>query len=153
MRRQAEDLATLPQRLRAAVSGLTPAQLETKYRNWTVRQIVHHLADSHANAYIRWKLAMTEESPRITPYNETTWAEIDDARTAEVAHSLAILEGIHARWDRMIRAMSPKQFERTFFHPERNGTVPLWEVLATYAWHSRHHPAQIEWMRKEHGWA
>ena len=145
-------LEKAPAALRAAVAGLSAAQLDTKYKNWTVRQIVHHLADSHINAYVRFKLALTEETPTIKPYDETRWSELEDARTADIALSLALLDPLHARWVRLLRVMTPEQFDRTFYHPESNETIPLARSLNVYAWHCRHHTGQILWLREQHGW-
>ena len=143
------EIAAAPVRLRRAVAGLTGAQLETKYRNWTIRQITHHLADSHLNAYVRFKLALTEDRPTIKPYQEGAWAELADARAAEIEATLPLLEGLHARWVSLLRAMTPEQYARTYFHPEGSTIVPLFEALGHYAWHGRHHTAQILWVRRE----
>jgi hypothetical protein len=147
-----EVLAMAPALLREAVAGLTAAQLDTKYKNWTVRQIVHHLADSHINAYVRFKLALTEEQPTIKPYDETRWSELEEARTGDIAVSLGLLEALHGRWVRLLRLMTPAEFERSFFHPESGEQVPLYRSLGVYAWHCRHHIGQIEWLRAQHGW-
>jgi hypothetical protein len=143
------EIAAAPVRLRRAVGGLTPAQLDTKYRNWTVRQITHHLADSHLNAYIRFKLALTEDRPTIKPYRDGAWAELPDGRGAEVEATLPLLEGLHARWVSLLRAMTPEHYARTYIHPESQSVVPLFEALGHYAWHGRHHTAQILWVRRE----
>lgn len=137
-----------PARLREAVSGLTDEQLDTTYRNWTIRQIVHHIADSHLNGYLRFRLALTEERPTINPYDESRWAVLDDARRAGIEASLQIFEGLHARWAYLLRSLPHDVFERAFYHPESQEVVPLWRALALYAWHGRHHTAQIEWVRK-----
>ena len=152
IREQTAVLASTPALVRAALDGLTSAQLETKYKNWTVRQIVHHLTDSNVNIYTRWKLALTESTPRIAPYNETMWSELIDAKTGDLAFSLAILDGLHARWDMVIRAMKPEDFDRAFFHPERNGPLTLWQGAAMYSWHARHHCGQIQWLREHYRW-
>lgn len=146
------SIAAAPAVLRAAVAGLSPARLETRYRNWTIRQIVHHLADSHVNSYVRFKWALTEETPTIKAYDEGRWAELDDSRTADIAAPLALLEGLHARWVQLLRSMSEAQFSRSFIHPETGHTVRLDAALAYYAWHGRHHTAQITWLRERHGW-
>ncbi len=146
------DIERLPAKARAAVAGLTPAQLDTKYRNWTVRQIVHHLADSHVNAFVRFRLALTEESPTIKPYDETKWAKLADAKAADVEASLKLLEALHARWAYLLRAMAGADFERVYMHPEYKKTFRLAEVLGLYAHHGRHYTGQIEWLRKQHGW-
>jgi uncharacterized damage-inducible protein DinB len=153
--RQKELIAVIeetPAKLRAAVAGLTPGQLDTKYKNWTVRQIVHHLADSHVNAYIRFKLALTEDTPTIKPYDESRWTALEDDRTCDIAPTLTLMDGLHVRWGQLLRTMTQEQFERKFFHPESGQTNPLWRVLASYAWHCRHHTGQILWLREQHGW-
>lgn len=143
------EIAAAPVRLRRAVAGLTAPQLETKYRNWTIRQIAHHIADSHLNAYVRFKLALTEDRPAIKPYQEGAWAELPDGRGAEIEATLSLLEGLHARWVSLLRAMTQEHYARTFFHPESQSVVPLFEALGDYAWHGRHHTAQILWVRRE----
>ncbi|MFZ5818151.1 MAG: YfiT family bacillithiol transferase [Bacillota bacterium] len=148
-----EEIAQLPARLRAAVEDLSEEQLDTPYREggWTVRQVVHHVADSHLNSYIRFKLALTEEQPTIKPYDEAAWAELPEAKSAPVAVSLTLLEALHDRWVRTLRAMSPGQFGRTFLHPEA-GLMRLDQTTALYAWHSRHHVAHITALRTRMGW-
>jgi len=142
-----------PANLRAAVEGLSEAQLDTPYRagGWTVRQVVHHLADSHINSYVRFRLALTEDAPAIKPYHEDRWAELTDARTGPVGISLALVESLHARWVLLLRSLSPYDWARTFRHPEL-GVVPLERNLALYAWHGRHHIAQITSLAKRMGW-
>lgn len=149
-----ERIAAAPQALRAAVRDLTDAQLDTPYRpgGWTVRQVVHHLPDSHANAYIRFKLALTEDVPTIRPYDEARWAELRDGRTGAVEISLRLLEAIHDRWLLVLRALGPGDLERTLFHPERNVTMTLDELLELYAWHGSHHIAHITGLREREGW-
>ncbi|MFI5174431.1 MAG: YfiT family bacillithiol transferase [Terriglobia bacterium] len=139
-----DQIAETPARLRAAVDGLTVEQLDTPYRpeGWTVRQVVHHLPDSHLNSYIRFKLALTEEDPTIKPYHEDRWAQLEDARTAPIATSLSLLESLHSRWVLLLRSLSPKDLTRTFRHPEL-GIVSLEKNLCLYAWHGRHHVAHI----------
>jgi len=147
-----DTIAGLPAELRAAVAGLTDDQLDTPYRDggWTLRQTVHHIADSHINSLCRFKLALTEENPVIRPYHEDKWAELADSRMpAEV--SLAIIDGVHARWAELLRNMSDADFEREFTHPE-TGTWPLDRVTALYAWHSLHHLAHITSTRERNGW-
>jgi uncharacterized damage-inducible protein DinB len=146
------EIAALPAKVRGLVAKLTPAQLDTKYKNWTVRQIVHHLADSHANAYVRFKLALTEANPTIKPYDESKWAELPDTKSADIAPSLAMLEAVHARWVTVLKAMADADFTRTFTHPEFRRQFTLGETLGLYAWHGRHHPGQIAWLKKEKGW-
>ncbi len=145
-------LAAAPAALRRLVGGLTAPQLDTKYRNWTARQIVHHLADSHANAYIRFKLALTEDHPTIKPYDEGRWAALPDALAGDTAAPLALLDGLHARWVQLLDTLDPESFARTFFHPEAGCSVRLDDALGQYAWHARHHTAQIAWLCEQHGW-
>lgn len=149
-----EQIAAAPARLRAAVTGLTAAQLDTPYRDggWTVRQVVHHLPDSHLNAYTRIKLALTEEAPTIKPYEEARWAELPDARAGEIEPSLLLLESLHQRWLMLLRQLKPHDFDRQFRHPEHGRTFRLGETLALYAWHGRHHVAHITALRKRKGW-
>jgi hypothetical protein len=135
----------LPARLRSLVSGLTDAQLETAYRpgGWTVRQVVHHVADSHINAYVRMKLAATEDRPPVKTYEESLWAELPDAKSAPVDISLALIEALHRRWVAFLRALPTAARRRAFQHPEW-GTVTIEESVVMYAWHCRHHAAHIE---------
>lgn len=153
-RRAAIDtIAEAPTKLRAAVAGLTDAQLDTPYRpeGWTVRQVVHHVPDSHLNAYTRFKLALTEDTPTIKPYDEAAWAKLEDSKSTPVATSLALLDAVHDRWIRILRAMSPSDFSRTLNHPE-NGVMNLDQMLALYEWHSRHHVAHVTNLRQRSGW-
>ncbi|MFO0799523.1 MAG: putative metal-dependent hydrolase [Gemmataceae bacterium] len=145
------EVVALPAVVRAAVAGLSAAQLDTPYRNWTVRQIVHHVADSHVNCYVRFKLALTEDVPTIKPYDETRWAALPDSR-GDVGVPLALLEAVHARWALLLDTMTDADFARAFFHPESGSTVRLDEALAQYAWHGRHHAAQVRWVREQNGW-
>jgi uncharacterized damage-inducible protein DinB len=147
------QIAECPARMRAAVDGLTDAQLDTPYRDggWTVRQVVHHVPDSHMNAYVRFKLGLTETEPTIKPYEEDRWARLPDARTAPIELSLAILDALHERWVLVLRAMRDTDFARTIKHPE-SGVQTLDRVLALYAWHGRHHVAHVTSLRKNHGW-
>ncbi|MGH9431486.1 MAG: YfiT family bacillithiol transferase [Terriglobia bacterium] len=148
------EIDQAPARLRAAVAGLSDAQLDTPYREggWTVRQVVHHLADSHMNSYIRFRLALTEQEPQIKPYNQEDWAKLEDARTAPVERSLRLLESLHQRWVLLLKSMTNDDFARTFRHPEQ-GVVDLDRNLALYAWHGRHHVEQINALRERSGWA
>jgi uncharacterized damage-inducible protein DinB len=146
------EIANAPEPLREAVAGLSEAQLETRYRNWTVRQIVNHLADSHVNSYVRFKWALTEERPTIKAYDETRWVALSDSRTGDVGTPLALLEGLHARWAHLLRTMTPEQFGRAFVHPETGQSMTLNAALSYYAWHGRHHTGQIRWLRNQHGW-
>jgi uncharacterized damage-inducible protein DinB len=147
------DVERAPGLLREAVAGLSDDCLDTRYRNWTIRQIVHHLADSHVNSYVRFKWALTEETPTIKAYDEGLWATLDDSRAGDVGPSLVLLEGLHRRWVHLLRAMTPEQFSRRFFHPETKQHVALSAALCYYAWHGRHHTGQIAWLRRERGWA
>jgi hypothetical protein len=146
-------IADLPARMRAAVQGLSDAQLDTRYRpdGWTVRQVVHHVPDSHMNAYMRFKFALTEDTPRIKPYDEGAWAELPDGRSGPVDPSLSILDGLHARWTVLLRSMRPADFQRQLEHPE-HGVLSLDRMLALYAWHSRHHVAHITELKRREGW-
>jgi hypothetical protein len=148
-----DEIERLPNELRAAVAGLSDAQLDTPYRDggWTVRQVVHHVPDSHVNAYVRFKLALTEDTPRIKPYEEARWAELPDTRLP-VAPSLALLDALHVRWVALLRALSPDDFaRRAYDHPE-NGVTPLRAALGLYAWHGKHHTAHITGLRERNGW-
>jgi hypothetical protein len=139
-----ETIASLPRDLQKAVARLTMKQLDTPYRDegWTARQVVHHLADSHLNCYARWRMALTESSPTIKPYDEKAWADLPDAKSGPLDMSMALIEGLHTRWTALMRAMSPADFERTFVHPER-GAMTLDKTVRLYAWHCRHHLAHI----------
>ena len=148
-----DDIEQTPARLTAAVQGLSEQQLDTPYREggWTVRQLVHHVPDSHLNSYIRFKLALTEEEPTIRPYMEDRWAELPEARTAPIGLSLALLENLHQRWMLMLRAIPAADWKRTFRHPEI-GPMTLEKNLALYAWHGKHHVAHVTELRKAKGW-
>jgi acyl-phosphate glycerol 3-phosphate acyltransferase len=147
------QLAEIPDRLRAAVASLTDSQLDTPYRpdGWTVRQVVHHLADAQMNWYIRTRLALTEDNPTVKPYDENQWAELHDARTAPVEPSLKLLEGIHQRWVDLFHSLSDAQWKASIIHPER-GTFALHTTLTLVVWHGRHHTAHIVELRKRMGW-
>jgi uncharacterized damage-inducible protein DinB len=148
-----EAIAYLPAELHAAVEGLSPEQLDTPYRpgGWTVRQVVHHVPDSHLNAYIRFKLALTEDEPTIRTYHEERWAELPEARTAALRVSLTLLEAVHARWIAAIAGVGPEVWARTWIHPD-SGRMTLDDLLALYAWHGRHHVAHITSLRRRMGW-
>lgn len=152
-RRWIGEIADAPDRLRAAVDRLSAEQLDTPYRpgGWTVRQVVHHLPDSHLDAYLRFKLALTEAEPTVKTYDEAAWAELADGQTAPVEVSLALLESLHRRWVLVLRSLSPLDFARTFRHPEGR-TVTLNCHLHQYAWHGRHHVAHITSLRERMGW-
>lgn len=142
-----------PARMRAAVAGLDDEQLDTPYREggWTVRQVVHHVVDSHLNSYVRFKLAVTEDNPAIQTYQEKLWAELPDAKSAPVAVSLAILEALHARWVSFLRALGPEEHLRTVRHPEW-GDVSVDVLLEIYGWHGLHHESHVTRLRERMGW-
>lgn len=148
-----DGIAAAPAKLRAAVEGLTPEQIETPYRpgGWTVRQVVHHVPDSHLNSYVRFKLALTEEEPTIKPYDEAAWSELEDVRTAPLETSLTLLDVLHRRWVPLLRSLTEADFARTFRHPEM-GIVSLEKNVALYEWHGRHHVAHITSLRERMGW-
>jgi hypothetical protein len=152
-RKSIDEIAHAPANLRAAVKGLSDAQLDTPYRpeGWTVRQVVHHVPDSHLNAYIRTKLALTEDDPTIKPYFEDRWAQLADTQLTPVEVSLALLDSLHDRWVRLLRSLQPQDWQRTFRHPEL-GPMTLEKNLALYAWHGRHHVAHITSLRERSGW-
>ena len=140
-----EQIARLPAEFRAAVDAAGPSRLDTPYRpgGWTVRQVVHHVPDSHMNAFIRFKLALTEPQPTIKPYDEARWAELADVRDTPVETSLALLEALHVRWVALLRALTAADLQRTFFHPEQGVARTLEWALAQYAWHGRHHTGHV----------
>jgi uncharacterized damage-inducible protein DinB len=142
-----------PKNLRAAVNGLSAQQLDTPYRDggWTVRQVAHHVPDSHMNAYIRFKLGLTEDEPTIKPYEEDRWAKLADTQATPIEVSLALLDSLHDRWVRLLRSLSVDDWKRTFRHPEM-GTMPLEKSLGLYAWHGKHHVAHVTELRKRMGW-
>ncbi len=149
------EIRRLPGRLREAVAGLDDRRLDTPYRpgGWTVRQLVHHVADSHVNAYVRLRLALTEAGPTIRPYDEGLWAELADARELPVEPSLRLLEALHERWTALLDRLEPGDWSRTLVHPERPGERLTVEwLVAQYAWHSRHHVAHVTALREREGW-
>lgn len=147
------EIAEAPALLRRAVAGLTPVQLDTPYRpdGWTVRQVVHHVPDSHLNSYVRFKLALTEDEPVIKPYFEDRWANLADSQQTPIEVSLSLLESLHERWVTLLRSLSEEELNRVFRHPEI-GPVRLEQNIALYAWHGRHHIAHITNLRKAKGW-
>jgi uncharacterized damage-inducible protein DinB len=147
------NIAQAPDKLRAAVKGLSDAQLDTPYRpsGWTVRQVVHHVPDSHLNAYTRFKLALTEDEPTIKPYAEDRWAELADTKATPIDVSLTLLASLHDRWVRLLGSLNSDDWKRTFRHPEL-GTMTLEKNLALYSWHGRHHVAHITELRKRMNW-
>jgi hypothetical protein len=147
------DIEQAPAHLRAAVQGLSEQQLATPYRpeGWTVRQLTHHVPDSHLNAYVRFKLALTEDEPTIKPYAEDRWAKLADSEITPIEISLTMMDSLHARWVRLLRSLEPPDWKRSFRHPEL-GLMPLEKNLALYAWHGRHHVAHITGLRHRNGW-
>lgn len=147
-------IAEAPARLREAVAGLSPAQLDTAYRpgGWTVRQVVHHVPDSHLNAYVRCKLALTEDEPAIRPYHEERWAELPEARSAPLDPSLALLEALHRRWELALQGLSAADWQRPLVHAE-SGRQSVEQLVALYVWHGRHHVAHITALRRREGWS
>ena len=146
-------LDAAPGSLRSAIAGLSDGQLDTQYRpgGWTVRQVIHHVPDSHMNSYVRFRLALTEDAPVIKTYEEGLWAELPDAKGPLVDNSLCLLECLHKRWTALLRSLADDQWQRTFTHPELGG-MPLDKTLALYAWHGRHHVAHITGLRQRMGW-
>jgi len=147
------EIEETPARLKAAVAGLSDVQLDTPYRpgGWTVRQVVHHVPDSHLNSYIRFRWALTEDEPTIKAYHEDRWAELSDARTAPVEVSLVLLESLHRRWVSLMGSLTGEEWKRTFVHPQL-GPVTLEKNAALYAWHGRHHVAHVTGLREREGW-
>lgn len=146
--KRAKSIAAIreaPALIRAALQGLTAAQLDTPYRpgGWTVRQVVHHVPESHMNAYVRFKLGITEDKPSIKPYNEDAWSKLPDVAREPIETSLTLLEALHKRWVTLLETMSPDQFSRTVFHPEYKREMSLDHLLQMYAWHGKHHAAHI----------
>jgi uncharacterized damage-inducible protein DinB len=152
-KKQLDDIAQTPANLRAALKGLSDKQIETPYREggWTLRQLAHHVPDSHLNAYIRFKLALTEDDPTIKPYAEDRWAQLTDTATTPVEVSLTLLDSLHTRWVTLLRSLKPDDWKRTFRHPEL-GQVTLEKSLALYAWHGRHHVAHVTSLRDRKDW-
>lgn len=148
------EIQLLPQLLEQAINNLDKAQLDTPYREggWTVQQVVHHVADSHINAYCRFKLGLTENNPTIKPYEEQLWAELNDTRDLPVNISITLLYALHARWYEVLRNMSHHDLNRTIYHPASQKTISLWNLLGSYAWHGQHHTAHITTLRERMGW-
>jgi len=147
------DIEQAPSQLRAALTGLSEPQLETPYRpgGWTVRQVAHHVPESHMNAYVRMKLALTEDNPTIKPYDEARWAETPEVGRTPIEVSLTMLEALHERWVTLLKALGPAEFARAFMHPE-SGPWTLGKYLALYSWHGKHHVAHISSLRERMGW-
>lgn len=148
------DIKWLPTSLEMAILNLDADQLDTSYREegWTINQVVHHVADSHINAYTRFKLGLTEIEPVIKPYDQDAWASLEDSKTVPINVSLTLLHALHARWYSLMEPMSEEQWQRTIYHPETTQHISLWELLRTYAWHGKHHVAQIISLRNRRGW-
>ena len=148
------DVKFLPSSLDFAIQNLDTAQLETPYRpgGWTVQQLIHHIADSHINAYVRFKLGLTEENPTVKAYGQDAWATLSDSKKLPVNLSITLLHALHARWCQLMEDMSENQWQRTVYHSERKINLSLWDLLKSYAWHSRHHTAQILNLRERNGW-
>ena len=148
-----QTIADLPARIREAVAGLDDQQLDTPYRpgGWTVRQLIHHVADSHVNAYCRFRLTLTEDAPTIRTYEQEAWAELPDAKSLAVEVSLGLLETLHARWSALLSALDETAFARRLHHPE-GGELTFDELLSQYAWHSEHHTAHVTALREREGW-
>ncbi len=154
IKRQIKEIDKLPKRLKDAVKNLSAQQLDTPYRDggWTIRQVVHHLADSHINSYCRFRFALTEANPTILPYLEAQWAELPDAKSGDIKLSLDLLKNLHKRWIILLKLLTKEDLHRTFFHPQKNRAQPLFEVIALYAWHSNHHLAHITVLKKRRNW-
>jgi len=148
-----DTIAEAPEHLKQAVTGLNGKQLDTPYREggWTVRQVIHHLADSHINSYVRYKLALTEDNPTIKPYKEAAWAELADSRVTPIDVSLALVDNLHARWVVLLRSLKAEDWARNVTHPEA-GLMSLDKMLGLYAWHGQHHVAHITGLRKRNNW-
>lgn len=148
------DIQMLPQALEYAIVNLDAEQLETPYRSggWTVQQVVHHVADSHMNAYVRFKLGLTETNPTIKPYDEAAWAELSDTKMLPVNISLTLLHALHARWVALLKNMGEQDWLKTVYHPEHQKEMTLWYLLKMYAWHGKHHVAHIQSLRDRKGW-
>ncbi len=154
MKEWIRDIQFLPQHIEHAILNLDEAQLNTPYRpeGWTVKQLVHHVADSHMNAYIRFKLGLTEDNPTIKPYEEALWAEMDDTKNLPVNISITLLYAVHSRWVEVLKHIKEEEWNRTVFHPEHNKQMTLWFLLGMYAWHAKHHTAHITRLRERMKW-
>jgi len=149
-----DDIKYLPSHLEYAIQNLDEAQLETAYRpgGWTIKQLIHHIADSHINAYTRFKLGLTEENPTIKPYDQDEWAKLPDTENLPVNISLTLLHALHLRWVNLMQNISNEDWLRTVYHPERKVELSLWQLLKSYSWHSRHHTAHITSLRERMNW-
>ena len=148
------DIKWLPTSLEMAILNLDADQLNTPYREegWTINQVVHHVADSHINAYTRFKLGLTETEPVIKPYDQDSWALLEDSKTVPINVSLTLLHALHTRWYALMMSMTEEQWQRTIYHPETKQKISLWELLKSYAWHGKHHVAHIISLRNRRGW-
>jgi len=149
-----EDIKMLPSGLEFAIQNLDASQLETPYRpgGWTIKQLIHHIADSHINAYTRFKLGLTEENPTIKPYEQEEWAKLSDTEKLPVNISLTLLHALHIRWSQIMQDMVEDQWYRTIYHPEKKVSISLWQLLKSYSWHSRHHLAHVTRLRQRMKW-
>ncbi len=154
IRQGIEDIASFPERLRRTVHNLSDEQLNTPYRpeGWTIRQVVHHCADSHMNSIIRFKLALTEDTPTIRPYYEDRWAELADSKTLDIEPSLRLLDGVHKRLDILLNSLVEDDMEKSFIHPEYNRSYTLAQNILNYGWHCNHHLAHITCLKEKMGW-
>lgn len=148
------DILFLPRLLEFSVLNLDEPQLNTPYREegWTINQVVHHVADSHMNAFIRFKLGLTEENPTIKPYIQQKWAETPDVQNVPVNFSITLIHSLHHRWYELLKSMTDEDWQRTLYHPEQKREITLWEMLLIYAWHGKHHAAHITNLREQKGW-
>ena len=148
------DILFLPRMLEYAVLNLNDDQIQTPYRDggWTVNQVIHHVADSHMNAFIRFKLGLTEDNPTIKPYIQSAWGETADVTAVPVNLSITLLHSLHHRWYELLKTITDEQWERTIYHPEQERKITLWELLLIYAWHGKHHAAHVTNLREQMGW-
>ncbi|MFZ9588975.1 MAG: YfiT family bacillithiol transferase [Chitinophagaceae bacterium] len=148
------DILFLPRMLEYAVLNLNDDQIQTPYRDggWTVNQVIHHVADSHMNAFIRFKLGLTEDNPTIKPYIQSAWGETADVTAVPVNLSITLLHSLHHRWYELLKTISDEQWDRTIYHPEQERKITLWELLLIYAWHGKHHAAHVTNLREQMGW-
>ena len=148
------DILFLPRMLEYAVLNLNDDQIQAPYRDggWTVNQVIHHVADSHMNAFIRFKLGLTEDNPTIKPYIQSAWGETADVTAVPVNLSITLLHALHHRWYELLKTIADEQWERTIYHPEQERKITLWELLLIYAWHGKHHAAHVTNLREQMGW-
>jgi hypothetical protein len=149
-----QDLRNLPDQLEYSILNLDEKQLDTPYRDggWTIRQLIHHVADSHINAYVRAKLALTEDNPAIKTYDQEAWVKLDDVQSVPINISLTLLHALHTRWYAVLRNLPDDLWRRTVFHPEQKKNITLFDLLGSYAWHGKHHTAHIKRLRESRGW-